>query len=270
MKKVLVSLAAVAGLSMATGVTSASAEEVVVHKGDTLWGISKEYGLTVSELKQLNHLNSDLIYPKQTLTVSAENKETQVSHAAESTSNNHTVKSGDTLWGISKNYGTSVGNLKAWNGLTSDLIYPGQLLSVSGKSSTPSVAASTTQQSVSKTSASTSTSTKTTTTTSPSNNQQSAQQTITVSSTAYTAYCNGCSGITATGINLKSNPNQKVIAVDPSVIPLGSKVYVEGYGEAIAGDTGGAIKGNKIDVFIPNRSDALNWGRKTVQVTIYK
>jgi len=38
----------------------------------------------------------------------------------------------------------------------------------------------------------------------------------------------------------------KVIEVDPSFIPLGSKVYVEGYGEAIAGDTGGAIKGNKI------------------------
>ena len=43
----------------------------------------------------------------------------------------------------------------------------------------------------------------------------------------------------------------KLIAVDPSVIPLGSKVWVEGYGVAIAGDTGGAIKGNKIDVLMP-------------------
>src|SRR5690606_25205159 len=57
-----------------------------------------------------------------------------------------------------------------------------------------------------------------------------------VSATAYTASCTGCSGITATGINLHANPGLKVIAVDPSVIPLGSKVWVEGYGNAIAGD----------------------------------
>ncbi|RLJ81288.1 G5 and 3D domain-containing protein [Planococcus citreus] len=89
-----------------------------------------------------------------------------------------------------------------------------------------------------------------------------------VSATAYTASCTGCSGITATGINLKANPGLKVIAVDPSVIPLGSKVWVEGYGNAIAGDTGGAIKGNKIDLFMPNRSDAIAFGRKQVKVKI--
>ncbi|MGF3106253.1 ubiquitin-like domain-containing protein [Rossellomorea sp. DUT-2] len=89
-----------------------------------------------------------------------------------------------------------------------------------------------------------------------------------VSSTAYTASCNGCSGYTATGLNLKSNPNVKVIAVDPSVIPLGTKVYVEGYGYAVAADTGGAIKGNKIDVFFPSKSDAYRWGRKTIKVKI--
>ncbi|ANU14673.1 cell wall-binding protein [Planococcus halocryophilus Or1] len=89
-----------------------------------------------------------------------------------------------------------------------------------------------------------------------------------VSATAYTASCTGCSGITATGINLKTNPGLKVIAVDPSVIPLGSKVWVEGYGNAIAGDTGGAIKGNKIDLFMANRSDALSFGRKQVKVRI--
>lgn len=89
-----------------------------------------------------------------------------------------------------------------------------------------------------------------------------------VSATAYTASCTGCSGITATGINLKTNPGLKVIAVDPSVIPLGSKVWVEGYGNAIAGDTGGAIKGNKIDLFMANKSDALSFGRKQVKVRI--
>ena len=89
-----------------------------------------------------------------------------------------------------------------------------------------------------------------------------------VTSTAYTASCAGCSGITATGINLKANPGMKVIAVDPNVIPLGSKVWVEGYGYAIAGDTGGAIKGNKIDVFVSSKSEAYAWGRKKVLIKV--
>ena len=95
-----------------------------------------------------------------------------------------------------------------------------------------------------------------------------AGRTLIVSATAYTASCTGCSGITATGINLKANPGLKVIAVDPNVIPLGSKVYVEGYGYAVAGDTGGAIKGNKIDLFMAEQSSAIAFGRQQVKVTV--
>ena len=51
-------------------------------------------------------------------------------------------------------------------------------------------------------------------------------------------------------------------------IPLGTKVFVEGYGYAVAADTGGAIKGNKIDVFIANKSQAYKWGRKKVKIRI--
>ncbi|WP_230199556.1 G5 and 3D domain-containing protein [Bacillus testis] len=91
---------------------------------------------------------------------------------------------------------------------------------------------------------------------------------IIVSSTAYTAGCNGCSGTTATGYDLRSNPNAKIIAVDPSVIPLGSKVFVEGYGYAIAADTGGAIRGNKIDVFFSSKSKAYQWGKRSVKIRI--
>ena len=58
------------------------------------------------------------------------------------------------------------------------------------------------------------------------------------------------------------------VAVDPSVIPLGTRLYVEGYGEAIASDTGGAIKGNIIDVHFPTNAQCEQWGRRTVQVTI--
>ncbi|MFD1032906.1 ubiquitin-like domain-containing protein [Metaplanococcus flavidus] len=113
------------------------------------------------------------------------------------------------------------------------------------------------------------TSTKTTKTSAPAQSAPaSSSREFYVSATAYTAFCNGCSGITATGINLKANPHLKVIAVDPSVIPLGSKVWVEGYGHAIAGDTGGAIKGNKIDLFMPDRSAALAFGRKQVKIKV--
>ncbi|HLS35642.1 MAG TPA: ubiquitin-like domain-containing protein [Bacillota bacterium] len=104
-----------------------------------------------------------------------------------------------------------------------------------------------------------------------SSNKSSGQpngKTYRMSATAYTADCAGCSGVTSTGINLKKNRNAKVIAVDPSIIPLGSKVWVEGYGYAIAGDTGGSIKGNRIDVHVPSQSAAYRFGRKTVKVVI--
>lgn len=94
------------------------------------------------------------------------------------------------------------------------------------------------------------------------------KKTFQMEATAYTAYCNGCSGTTATGIDLRANPNQKVVAVDPAVIPLGSRVYVEGYGEAIAGDTGGAIKGQKIDLYMQSEADAYAFGRQQVTVTL--
>ncbi|EAD5842242.1 TPA_asm: DUF348 domain-containing protein [Listeria innocua] len=81
-----------------------------------------------------------------------------------------------------------------------------------------------------------------------------------------TAYSGG--GMTAYGINLSANPGMKVIAVDPNVIPLGSKVWVEGYGEAIAGDTGGVIKGNIVDVYFPNESQCYSWGRRMVTVKV--
>jgi len=59
-----------------------------------------------------------------------------------------------------------------------------------------------------------------------------------------------------------------IVAVDPKVIPMGTRLYVEGYGEAIAADQGNAIKGNRIDLFFDSHQQALNYGMKTVKVTI--
>lgn len=103
----------------------------------------------------------------------------------------------------------------------------------------------------------------------PSRGETKIVQEFFVMATSYTAYCQGCSGKTAwKGINLRKYPETKVIAVDPSVIPLGTKVYVEGYGYATAADTGGAIKGYKIDLFYPEKEQALEWGRRKVKIRI--
>ena len=76
-----------------------------------------------------------------------------------------------------------------------------------------------------------------------------------------TAYCLG--GTTATGMPV----GRGVIAVDPGVIPLGSRVHVSGYGDAIAADTGGAIQGNRIADWLPS-CEAYYWCRRTVTVPV--
>lgn len=82
--------------------------------------------------------------------------------------------------------------------------------------------------------------------------------------TAYTPFDAGCNGITATGTTAKVG----VVAVDPNVIPLGTKVYVPGYGVATAEDTGGAIKGNRIDVCYLTKTEAFSWGVRNVTVYV--
>ena len=90
-----------------------------------------------------------------------------------------------------------------------------------------------------------------------------------VEATAYDtgAECNGGhAGRTRTGIPAAFG----IIAVDPRVIPLGSIVFVEGYGMAIAADTGGAIKGKRIDLCYSSRSQAMEYGRKKVKIHVFQ
>jgi 3D (Asp-Asp-Asp) domain-containing protein len=86
---------------------------------------------------------------------------------------------------------------------------------------------------------------------------------LTMNASAYTAHDDGNSNTTYRG-----NPVHKgLVAVDPSVIPLGTRLYIPGYGYAVADDIGGAIRGNRIDMAFDNRSEALQFGRQ--QVTVY-
>jgi peptidoglycan DL-endopeptidase CwlO len=83
---------------------------------------------------------------------------------------------------------------------------------------------------------------------------------MTVVSTAY-----ALPGTTATGIPVGPG----IVAVDPTVIPLGTRMTIPGYGEGVAADTGGAIKGARIDVWVPTEAEAITWGVRTVTITIH-
>ena len=89
---------------------------------------------------------------------------------------------------------------------------------------------------------------------------------MTMEATAYLPSDGGGSGITATGIPATYG----VAAVDPSVIPLGSRLYIPGYGEAIAADTGGAIYGYRIDLCMESYSEAMQFGRRDVTVYVLR
>ncbi|MGE7943125.1 LysM peptidoglycan-binding domain-containing protein [Lysinibacillus xylanilyticus] len=310
MLKKIISIVPVAMLS-ATLSANAQAATITVQKGDTLWDLSRAHNTSVENIQTLNHLTTDLIHPGDVLTIAQQ----------------YTVKQGDTLWDIALDHQVTVSQIKEWNQLHTDFIHPGLKLVIfdglktsntavtektimpaakESKETTTSAAAPATNKTTSKdrtteatapATSNTASKDRTTEATVPSTSNtaamgntpeatapaksnsaakgntseatsKTAAKEITVEASAYTASCEGCTGITATGINLKTNPNAKVISVDPAVIPLGSKVYVEGYGEAIAGDTGGAIKGNRIDVFFPSQQDAINFGVKKLKVTI--
>lgn len=269
MKKTFMSFVAVAALSSTAFGASASAKEVTVQKGDTLWGISQKQGVNLQDLKEWNQLSSDLIIPGQKLNVSEKQTEEK---------KQYTIKKGDTLWKIAQKFGVSVNDLKNWNNIKSDIIYPNTSITADGQATVQAAAApqpAETKPAVQKEAkvekaAPAPAPKQEKEPASRSNVSQSTAKELTVTATAYTANDGGMTGVTATGIDLKANKNAKVIAVDPNVIPLGSKVYVEGYGEATAADTGGAIKGNKIDVFVPSKSAAKNWGVKTVKVKVLK
>lgn len=265
MIKTIRTLVAVVALSGTVG-ANVQAAEVTVQKGDTLWELSQVHNATVEDIKNSNQLSTTVIHPGDVLTISTEK--------------HYEVKQGDTLWDIAKMNNVTIDQIKMWNQLAADLIHPGLTLVIfdqgaeknktmnnnNGGAALP-IATPPAEKS----------------TNSPQNTPAAVQETapvspqpvnptggkeITVKATAYTAQCGGCSGVTKTGVDLKANPNSKVISVDPSVIPLGSKVYVEGYGVATAADTGGSIKGNRIDVFIASQGEAVKWGAKEITVKI--
>ena len=106
-------------------------------------------------------------------------------------------------------------------------------------------------------------------------NNKTSGRVLSMNATHYSAFCpTGCTGKTATGVDVSNtiyHNGKRVVAVDPNVIPLGSTVRVTGGGydfEAVAIDTGGDIKGNRIDILVESTEKAYELGRKDVQVRI--
>lgn len=90
------------------------------------------------------------------------------------------------------------------------------------------------------------------------------REVLTMEATAYLPGDGDGRGITASGMVAKRG----VVAVDPNVIPLGTRLYIPGYGMAIAADTGGAIKGQKIDLLMESYGEAMEFGRRSIEVYI--
>src|SRR5699024_7259225 len=230
MKKLIVSAAAVA-LTFGAA-TSVSAEEYEVEKGDTLWDIANEYNVEVNSLMDNNDLDSDLIHPAQILQIDNESSDSNESDdsAESSDDNGASEEATDEQAPAPSNddEATEEDNNESDEAVEEETDEDEEATEERSDEADQATEEDSKEEE-------------------PNNTDG---ETISAEATAYTASCDGCSGTTATGVDLNENSDEKVIAVDPDVIPLGSKVHVEGYGTATAADTGGDINGDRVDLFM--------------------
>ncbi|UJL45828.1 LysM peptidoglycan-binding domain-containing protein [Virgibacillus sp. NKC19-16] len=136
-KKILMSVTASAAI--ASAIFAAEEAEAASHKvqsGDSLWAIAQQYSTSVSQLKSINNLSGDLIFPNQVIETSTQSSSSNSNNNSSSNSSTYTVKRGDTLSGIASEHNVSISDLMDWNNLDTTLIYPGNVFTVtSGGSS---------------------------------------------------------------------------------------------------------------------------------------
>ncbi|MCI0182977.1 LysM peptidoglycan-binding domain-containing protein [Sulfoacidibacillus ferrooxidans] len=292
-KKTTVALLS-AGLLLGSSVSAFAATvpigPYIVKPNDSPYSIAAQSQVSLQNFEAVNDLtNSSVIYPGEVMAMPLL----------------YLVDAGDSLWYIANRYDTSVASIKQLNGLNSNQIYPGQslLIATGSKQTFPA------NQATNSTSSAVVQATPQTVT-APQNEsapvavaqakveatapvaqasatapqaQQAQQQpsaatptTITMLATSYdaSAASNGPWG----AVNYFGQPLQfGDVAVDPSVIPLGSKLFISGYSDsalpsggfyATANDEGGAIVGNRIDIFLPTASQADQFGMENVKVQV--
>jgi LysM repeat protein len=253
-----------------------------VVRGETLSLIARKYGVTVEDLVAINKIkNPDIIFPGQVLLLAGQATEKKAAATASSAHRLvHEIQPGDTVWALARKYDVEMEQIIAANGISDPrklevgrkLVIPVKKEAVAASTRLVAARSSTT---VSRAVADW-------------NNIRFSDVYI-VQATAYcpgTTEC-GCpvnekghsvctgpynDGITASGLPAiagdGSETNPHLVAVDPGFIPLGTRLYIEGYGYAVAADTGGAIRGRKLDLLLPTHQTALNFGRK--QLTVYR
>ena len=206
-------------------------QEYTIKWGDTLSVISEATGASLDTLVQVNEIqDANLIYPGTVLRFSADQKEVTVDNGTEQHS--YRVQNNNEV----KEVETTEATTQAAETETTQTTQAAQ--ATPATETTQAAAASSSQ----------------------------GGYYLTVEATAYSYNEAGLSNYTADGTNLVNEPN--VIAVDPSVIPLGSYVEIPGYGIFRAADTGGAIYGNRIDVHLVNLNDVYNFGRRTITIRV--
>ena len=206
-------------------------QEYTIKWGDTLSVISEATGASLDSLVQVNEIqNANLIYPGTVLRFSADQKEVTVNNGSQEHS--YRVQDNKEFKEVEKSEATT---------------------SASNETAQATQATQATET------------TQAAQTTQAASSSQNGYY-LTVEATAYSYNEAGLSSYTADGTNLVNEPN--VIAVDPSVIPLGSYVEIPGYGIFRAADTGGAIYGNRIDVHLVNLNDVYNFGRRTITIRV--
>lgn len=222
------------------------ASPYTVKAGDTLYSIAEIANFPLADLLKVNGFSEQTtIYPGEKVALPFMYK----------------VESGDQLGYLAQRYGTTVNKIKSLNGLNSDSIYPGMKLLIARGSL---------NMTGNKGNSNTS--------------QQTVTQVVSPKATTIAALATAYDGSVAENgpagaVDYFGDPLQfGDIAVDPSVIPLGTKVKISGYSDsqlpkggfyATAVDTGGAIKGNRIDIYLPTTKMALNFGVENVKVTVF-
>lgn len=243
--------------------TSVSAAEYQVEEGDTLSEIGQEHNVSVDNLKSWNDLESDLIIVNQNLEINED--DASGNEAAEATPQaDQTESEENQSVEVQEDVNAEETQQETDNAAVENDENEAAAQEDEGaaeeqeEQSAPAEQESTDDQAVDQEAENNENK--------QDGNNDANGETMTMSATAYTADCEGCSGTTADGTDLDGD--EKVIAVDPDKIPLGSEVHVEGYGDAVAGDTGGAINGDKIDLHMADEEQANEFGVQDVEVTV--
>lgn len=256
-----------------------------IARGETLKMIAKEYGISIEQLISSNNISDpNVIYAGQVLTFTKGKAASQASEAPLT----HTLQRGETIWNLAKRYNAQVSAILTVNNIADPTkLEVGRVL-VIPKGSKPS-SSNTTRVLAARGSGGNLRHSEGNASRVISRHGRdiSFTQGYTVSATAYCAgtAASGCpinskghsvctgsynDGITASGRRAVagdgSEANPHLVAVDPKVIPLGSRLYIDGYGFALAADTGSAIKGNRLDLLLPSHQTALQFGRRQLQI----